>query len=312
MLLAVEFVHAASSAVVYPAAFLSCLEWAGVQDRVFVGSITSMGYPIGIFLSGLLAAYAQHFRILLRYTFGSGLLCIALMFYSSESLRWLMVKGKEIDLTKLLKRVTKANNCQLSSKSRQIIRRKCNQDNEKLDNKYSSAHEKENECSLRNVFTSKLLVGRLLMNSFCWITGTYIMNGIAVVSVSLYGDKYVNFILVGIGGVPAAIAVIFMLKYIGRRACISVSFIITSAAIVGSKVIPQEYNAIGLLLFLIARVFSSIAFQTVYIHTSEMWPTPLRQTLMGISSTLGRIGSILGPLSPLLVSLIEIYSRAEK
>lgn len=299
MLLVFEFMHAASAAVIYPAIFLLCMEWSGAQDRVFVSSVVAVGYPIGIAISGVWAAYTQHFRIILLYAFGSGLFFIALMLYSSESLRWLMVKGKEDDLTKVLKRAAKTNNRQLSSKTRQIIRQKCTKDNEKFD----SAQEKDNECSLGKIFVSKTLVARFLINSFCWITGTFLVFGIAVTSVSLYGDKYVNFILVALGGIPGTFAAIFLLKYIGRRTCISASFIFTSAAIVGSKLVPKEYNVIGLLLFFTARVFSSIAFHTIYIHTSEMWPTPLRQTMMGLSSTLGRVGSILAPLTPLLVNI---------
>lgn len=45
-----------------------------------------------------------------------------------------------------------------------------------------------------------------------------------------------------------------------------------------------------------------MAFATVYIYTAELFPTTIRHSLLGICSMTGRVGSILSPQTPLLVS----------
>lgn len=45
-----------------------------------------------------------------------------------------------------------------------------------------------------------------------------------------------------------------------------------------------------------------MAFATVYIYTAELFPTTMRHSLLGICSMTGRVGSILSPQTPLLVS----------
>lgn len=302
MLLVLEFIHAASAAVIYPATFILSMEWAGIKDRVFVAAVTIMGYPVGVAMSGLLAAYTRNFRLILRYAHGSGALFIAILLFSSESLRWLLATGREKRVRKVLKKAEKFNNCKLSQTTDEIVGRICDAVKSNITNKQTN-NEKINECSLTDLFSSKLLLARFLMSSFCWITGTFLTFGVSIVSVSLYGDKYVNFIVVGLGALPASLCLILLLKYIGRRTCISVGFLLTSVAIVGSRFVPEEYSSLGLLLFLVAKIASSVAYNTVYIHTTEMWPTPVRHSLMGLSSTLGRIGSIMAPLAPLLVNI---------
>lgn len=301
-LLVLEFIHASAAAVMYPATFVLSIEWAGIKDRAIVSAVAIMGYPIGVALSGLIAAYTRNFRIILRSTFGSGFIFIGLLLLSSESMRWLFVTGKEKRLRRVLERVEKFNGCKLSQKMDEVVSHRCGA---VKNDKELSNDEKVNDCSLKDVFKSKLLMARLLISAFCWITGTYLTYGVSIVSVSLYGNKYVNFIAVGLGAIPASCILMFVLKYIGRRTCMSVGYLLASVAIVASRFVPEEYSAVGLFLFLVARISSSVAFNTVYVHTTEMWPTPVRHTLMALSSTLGRIGSIMAPLTPLLVILAE-------
>lgn len=40
-------------------------------------------------------------------------------------------------------------------------------------------------------------------------------------------------------------------------------------------------------------------------YTSELWPTPLRTTIMNSCSMTGRVGATIAPLTALLVSTFE-------
>jgi len=66
--------------------------------------------------------------------------------------------------------------------------------------------------------------------------------------------------------------------------------------------VPGIWSYGPLLLYMAGKLCITMAFGTVYIYTAELFPTTLRHSLLGICSMTGRIGSILSPQTPLLVS----------
>lgn len=57
------------------------------------------------------------------------------------------------------------------------------------------------------------------------------------------------------------------------------------------------------LLYLLGKVAITQAFSGIYMYTSELFPTHARHSLLGFCSMVGRIGSIVAPQMPLLVSI---------
>lgn len=58
----------------------------------------------------------------------------------------------------------------------------------------------------------------------------------------------------------------------------------------------------SLTLFLIGKLAITCSFQILYFFTSEIFPTNVRNSLLSLCSMIGRIGSMLAPQTPLLVS----------
>lgn len=56
------------------------------------------------------------------------------------------------------------------------------------------------------------------------------------------------------------------------------------------------------LMYLVGKVAITQAFSGIYMYTSELFPTHARHSLLGFCSMVGRIGSIVAPQMPLLVS----------
>lgn len=59
---------------------------------------------------------------------------------------------------------------------------------------------------------------------------------------------------------------------------------------------------LNVLLYLIGKFSITISFVILYMYTAEMFPTEIRHSLFGICSMFGRIGSMVAPQTPLLVS----------
>jgi hypothetical protein len=65
-----------------------------------------------------------------------------------------------------------------------------------------------------------------------------------------------------------------------------------------------DYDTAKLIVFLAGKFAITIAFTVVYVFTAELFPTELRHTMLGTCSMVGRVGSIIAPQTPLLVSNI--------
>lgn len=65
----------------------------------------------------------------------------------------------------------------------------------------------------------------------------------------------------------------------------------------------SDYLWMKLFLFLCSKYSITMAFNSMYVFTAEMFPTELRMTLFGIASMFGRLGSMIAPQMSLLVTI---------
>lgn len=63
-------------------------------------------------------------------------------------------------------------------------------------------------------------------------------------------------------------------------------------------------------LNLLGKLCISMAFSSVYIYTGELFPTQARHSLLGTCSMWGRIGALVAPQTPLLVSIVVNEQRS--
>lgn len=54
-------------------------------------------------------------------------------------------------------------------------------------------------------------------------------------------------------------------------------------------------------LFLLGKFMSTISYEIVYLYTSELFPTYLRNTMHSLCSSLGRTAAMLATQTPFLV-----------
>lgn len=55
-------------------------------------------------------------------------------------------------------------------------------------------------------------------------------------------------------------------------------------------------------LFLLGKLGITAAFGVAYVHTAELFPTIVRSGGVGTASTVARVGALLAPFVPLIVS----------
>lgn len=267
MFLTFEFLDAAIGTVTYSASFILAMEWIGVKDRVLLGSVITATYPFGQIFLGLVARYTRNFRHLIRIIYAPGFLIIAYLWIAPESIRWLIVNGKRQQTLDTLKRAERINRVEISANTLQVI-------NEQLDRRISNSSGTEGQTQtdgtghlICRIFTHRIFLIRMMICLFVWIANAFISYGISLTSVSLAGDKYINFIVIAVAGIPAMLICYIMMEKCGRRWTVCSSLIIGGASIVASKLLPPDSIVISITLFFIGKCFITVSFTGLYVYT---------------------------------------------
>uniref|UniRef100_S4RBM4 Major facilitator superfamily (MFS) profile domain-containing protein n=1 Tax=Petromyzon marinus TaxID=7757 RepID=S4RBM4_PETMA len=121
-------------------------------------------------------------------------------------------------------------------------------------------------------------------------------------------DVHMGLALSGLAELPSYPLSLFLINasWCGRRrglsgflscggiACIAVAALVTLSGEHEGCAVARQYLALA------GKLCISAAFSIVYIYTSELYPTSIRNVALGLSSTSSRLGGILAPFIPSL------------
>lgn len=294
-----EFLDAGIGSVTYSASFILALEWVGVEDRILLGSLFTATYPFGQIFLGFVAKTVKDYRRMLQIIYAPGFLIIFYCWISSESIRWLIVNRKRERIFSTLERAEKLNGLKLSQDTIDRINVELNPNEANHTHDYRNTESKWQQ--FRQILMKRTFIIRFLICAFVWFTNAFVTYGISLTSVALAGDKYINFVVIALAGIPAMLFVYFLMESLGRRWTISMSLMIGGLSIIASKILPPYYSVLSITFFFLGKCFITVSFTGLYVYTSELWPTNIRNSMMSFCSTIGRIGAALAPMAPLLV-----------
>lgn len=89
------------------------------------------------------------------------------------------------------------------------------------------------------IFTSREIVKRLSVASFCRFTCGFVYYGLIINSVWLPGDKYTNFLLSTVMSVPGELIALYCMNKIGRKMSLIVGYFISGLLVVVSPYVGK-------------------------------------------------------------------------
>lgn len=271
-------------------------------------TLIGLAHPVGEIIFGFLASYCHDFRLLLRIFYTPGLFLFVYFWLVPESIRWLLVTGRVDRAIKILKRIARVNKKHLSSKSIDMLTSKYTDVNavsaakNSINSGKSTHHKHSIFRSFGTVLKSKTLALRLLICCYQWAACCFCYYGLNLSSTLIPGaDRYVGFLFVVSAEIPGILLQIPLLKRFKRRILLFSTLFIAATCIVATSLVPEQHSAVVLIFFIVGKAAITLAFALVYVVTSEMWPTNLRTSIMNTCSMIGRVGSMISPLTVFLV-----------
>ncbi|XP_023935647.2 organic cation transporter protein-like [Bicyclus anynana] len=293
MYMILQIVQTTLGAGTFSSAYIFAAELVGPKYRVLTSATLSTIFATGQVILGVVAWLVQPWRYMLMTLHIPGFVIIAYYGVLSESIRWLISKRKFAEAKRVLENVARVNRTQISEKSLQAL----------MTSSESAPKTKSvNSPNLiRSIIRSPILLRRVCTTPVWWITTIFIYYGLSINSTSLSDTIYLNYILTCAIEIPGFYTAVFVLDRLGRKTTISSGFFFSAACNIIFVFIPHSLSVFRLIIFLLGKFGISMVMTSLYLYTSELYPTEFRHSLLAFSSMIGRIGAITAPLTPVLM-----------
>jgi len=262
----------------YIVGFVILFEWLSPDWRSF-GSIYSQ-IPFGIgFLYTIFLGYVTSDWVTMQWIMAAPNIIFFLLYpLVPESPRWLVSVGKMERARKAIGVAAKSNGLPTP---------------EYIPIDESSKTESVTETGSIGLMSHKKLFGRLIVMSLEWIVITLCFYGL-----SFNSGKLELFVGTGLmAGVEclAYVIILFTIDIADRRPVLAFCQILGGVSCVCAGFVPAQHYWVRLGLALVGKMGASAAFGVVFLYTAELFHTPIRNSAMGMCSTMARVGALLAP-----------------
>uniref|UniRef100_A0A672JVP1 Solute carrier family 22 member 6 n=1 Tax=Sinocyclocheilus grahami TaxID=75366 RepID=A0A672JVP1_SINGR len=263
--------------------FVLSIEWVDTKHRTFIGVFGSISWSLGNMLLAGFAYLVTDWRMLI-ITVTSPLLLATAIWWIPESARWLIANGKAETAYKYLQK------CATFNKRRDFTSRV------KLE-ALSTVMTVEQQG---HSYTYLDLKEPTFTSSICryGVASTYYGISLNITSFGL--DLYLTHFIYAAIEVPAKILIYFSLNKVGRRITQTGTLVLTGFCILINIITPTEYWTFRTVIAVLGKGLSEASFTTVFLYTTELYPTVMRQNGVGYTSFMARLGASISPLIMLL------------
>ncbi|XP_064595129.1 organic cation transporter protein-like [Liolophura sinensis] len=277
----VRFFNGASTSGIFLNAFTIGMELVGPSKRKWTGMGIEFFFVIGEALLALVAYFVRDWHHLQLAMSVPVALLLVYWWIIPESPRWLLANGRKEEVKKILDKAARVNKVRLPA------------------NLLDDPMEEAPKARLWQLFTHRTLCIRTLVIFLNWVVVTMTYYGLSLNSGYLYGNIYLNFFLSVAVEFLGYLLCLPLLDRLGRKwlhcASMLLGGIACCCSIFTVLYLPYEYQWATTILAMVGKMGASAAFAVIYIFSSELFPTIIRNGGMGASSMIARVGGMIAP-----------------
>jgi len=286
-------------------AFVLANEPIGPSRRGVAGMSTFYFFSGGTaILAGVAAMFKSSWRLLYVVTSLPSLVyLVAVLPFVSESPRWYLVRGRAGDAMRVLRDIASTNGRSIP----EGITLKLDDDDDDDKQKQQQQQVAVAEASLLDVLRWRTTRVRLVLSVLINLVCALVYYGLTLNVVNLKTDLYVSVVANAMAEMPAFLLTALLIDRFGRKP-LSIATMLLSGVfctIAGSLVVSSDDAAGSSSVLMTAcgvvGIFGMAATSNLlFVYTSELFPTVVRNSAMGCIAQATQMGAILAPLVVLL------------
>uniref|UniRef100_A0A914HBQ3 Major facilitator superfamily (MFS) profile domain-containing protein n=1 Tax=Globodera rostochiensis TaxID=31243 RepID=A0A914HBQ3_GLORO len=286
--LVVRFLLAACNEAADLAAYVYCMEITGMQYRSVVGSLLQAPWACGYAFLALVAYIWRSWTSIQLITTAFHLLALLLIHHLPESPRWLIATNRVDEAEKIIRKACHFNKSSLPS-DLELVRHAEQRKWLKYNQRPHFLHS----------FKSPTMAFRNVIIFLVWIATALVYYGIVIAlsdqstpgRAMFVGNFFLNNAIAGAIELPTLMTCVFLL-HSGRKRSQVITLISAGTLIFVAMCLSlREEMTFSLLFMLAGKVCIQGAFNILYIFTSELYPTVIRNSAVGTCSMMARVGS---------------------
>ncbi|KAM9130656.1 solute carrier family 22 member 4 isoform 1-T1 [Pangshura tecta] len=270
----------------YVVAFILGTEILGKSVRIIFSTLgVCIFFAIGYMLLPLFAYFIRDWRMLLLALTVPGVLCIPLWWIIPESPRWLISQGRFKEAEIIIRKAAKTNGIVapamlFDSAEMQDMKRQ---------------QQQEQKAYILDLFRTRNIAVITVMSLLLWMLTSIGYFGLSLNTPNLHGNAYINCFLSAVIEVPAYVIAWLLLRTLPRRYSISGTLFLGGGVILLIQMVPTDFYVLSVFLVMLGKFGITSAFSMLYVYTSELYPTIVRNMAVGATSMSSRVGSIIAP-----------------
>ncbi|KAJ6638868.1 Organic cation transporter protein, partial [Pseudolycoriella hygida] len=282
-----RFMLGLATGALFYAAFALLTENIGIKPRSWMSIVITASYPIGMLLLALSANFLHFWRYLqLSLTIPAASL-IFIVYYMKESPRWLLNKNREEEAYKIVFKTNKSiEQLPMKKDDNTAVEVKVEPSGSKLKNAFSEI------CGLYGSSQYRKLA---LICHFSFFVSSLSYYVTALNADNLSANRVVYVASTGFVDIFAYLCTIIILKFVGRKYSTFSLFAFSGLCLLSLLAIPRDGVTWIVSIAMFARFGITASYSVVTLHTAELFPTNLRSSALGTSSTIAHVGSISAP-----------------
>ncbi|KAJ8418789.1 hypothetical protein AAFF_G00002880 [Aldrovandia affinis] len=288
--MAIRFVIGMAISGVSINTFVLGTEWCGTSKRSFCTIFSHGFFAVGLMIMSGIAYGVRDWRTLQLVLSAPALALGVYYWILPESARWLLTQGKQEEARLLLQKAARVNKSEVSK--------------DLLDK--MEAERTGKTGSMLDLFRIPYLRKRALAMSYVWFVTSLVYYGISL-NVGNFGlDVYLTQFIFGLVELPARLGCIPIIERFGRRNTQSFLLVLGGAACLCIPAIPEDLPVVVTVIAVLGKFTLAASFSVAYVYSSELYPTVIRQSGVGLNSMSARVAGILAPQ----IRLLEVYHKA--
>ncbi|GAB0091497.1 organic cation transporter protein [Sergentomyia squamirostris] len=293
-----------SASGLFYAAFTLLTENIAMKHRSWMSIMFTISYPIGMLFLTLFAYLLPQWRSLQLALVLPGLLLIVHCYFLDESPRWLVSKNREKKAYKIV--FGKKPSVDLLFKSNKKVEEVPGAETEPPASTLMSKL-KDSFREFAGLFSTWTLRKRIIICYFVWCVTSMSYYITAINADNLSANRYLYVAFTGLVDIPAYIIPIFILKYSGRRMSSFGLYLMAGLSLLAVLAVPKEQSSLIVAFAMFGRFGISAVYAVLTLHTAELFPTEIRNSALGTSSTMAHVGSMAAPYIVDLLGMIAWY-----